>query len=118
MSTKKRIKDLDQRVNGIWKPEVIRKACANNFNEWFNSNIKDKKRHEFDANFHLTAKRSVKYRNKSKILDLMDGPIINEEDFNQLSQHPDIIDELNVAATASEIRDLQLHFQRNQFGHN
>ena len=83
-SIQKRIKDLDQKVNGIWKANEVRQACAQNFSEWFNSNIKDKKRQEFDKNFHLSAKRSVKYRNKGKILDLIDGPIINEEDFNQL----------------------------------
>ena len=106
MSTQKRIKDLDKKVKGVWKPEEVRKACASNFDEWFNSNIKDKKRHEFDRNFHLTAKRSVKYRNKGKILDLIDGPIINNEDFHQLSQHPDLVEELDVATTASEIRDI------------
>lgn len=76
-----RIKDLDQQVKGIWNPEQIRKACSQNFDTWFNTNVKDKKRQEFDKNFHLSAKRSVRYRNKGRILDLHDGPIISEEDF-------------------------------------
>ena len=59
----------------------MRSACASNFSEWFNANVKDKKRQEFDKNFHLSAKRSVKYRNKGKVLDMLDGPIINEDDF-------------------------------------
>ena len=90
----------------------MRKACAQNFDEWFNSNIKDKKRHEFDKNFHLSAKRSVKYRSKGKVLDLVDGPVISEEDFAQLSQHPDAIDDLDVATNEPEIRDLQLLYQQ------
>lgn len=102
----KRIKDLDQRVGGVWRAEQVRKACAQNFDEWFNSNVKDKTRQEFDKNFHLSAKRSVKYKSKGKVLDLIDGPIVSEEDFLQFQQHPDIIDDLDVTTNQSEIRDL------------
>ena len=31
-SVQKRIKDLDNTSAGTWKPEQIRKACAQNFN--------------------------------------------------------------------------------------
>ena len=56
-STEKRIKDLEKTSTGKWDPENIRKACASNFNDWFNSNVKDKHRKDFDKTFHNTAKR-------------------------------------------------------------
>ena len=65
--------------------------------------MKDKKRNEFDRNFHLSAKRAVRYKTKGRTLDLLDGPVINEEDYREFQADPDVIDRLNVAATASEI---------------
>ncbi len=90
-------------MKGIWKPEAVRKACADNFTEWFNSHVKDKKRNEFDRNFHLSAKRAVRYKTKGRILDLLDGPVISDEDYRELQADPDVVDRLNIAATASEI---------------
>ena len=57
--TEKIIKDLETTSSGKWNPENIRKACASNFNDWLNSNVKDKHRKDFDKAFHNTAKRSA-----------------------------------------------------------
>ena len=54
-SVHKRIKDLDLTAHGVWRPDAIRKACADNFNQWYNSNVKDKTRQQFDRAFHVTA---------------------------------------------------------------
>ena len=83
-STEKRIKDLEKTSTGKWDPENIRKACTSNFNSWFNSNIKDKNRKDFDKAFHNTAKRSAQYKSKSCILDLINGPIISEDAYLSL----------------------------------
>ena len=83
-STEKRIKDLEETSGNKWNPESIRKACAVNFDNWFNSNVKDKTRKDFDKAFHNTAKRSAQYKSKSCILDLVNGPIISEDTYHSL----------------------------------
>ena len=55
LGVSKRIKDLDLTAHGVWRPDAIRKACADNFNNWYNSNVKDKSRQQFDRAFHVTA---------------------------------------------------------------
>ena len=46
--------------------------------------MKDKSRKEFDTNFHKSAKRSAKYECRKGILDIIDGPIINEDQWKFL----------------------------------
>jgi glucuronate isomerase len=99
----KRIKDLDLAAQGVWRPDAIRKACADNFNDWYNTNVKDKKRQNFDRAFHVTAQRSAAYKKKGCMLDLMDGPIISEEAHAQLLQDESRIETVDVANTPEAI---------------
>lgn len=62
----------------------MRKACAENFDDWYNQNVKDKTRKEFDTNFHKSAKRSAKYECRKGILDTNDGPIVSEDQWKFL----------------------------------
>ena len=52
------------------------------------------------------------------MLDLLDGPIIGEESHRLLLEKPDQIETVPVANTADAIQDLQLLYQRKQFGHS
>ena len=114
----KRIEDLATASANKWNPSDIRRACAVNFNSWFNSNVKDKARQEFDKAFHTAAQRSAQYKSKGCILDLVDGPVISEEDFLTIQQNPDQVETIDVANTEEDIRELQLLYQRKQFGHD
>ena len=51
------------------------------------------------------------------MLDLLDGPIIGEETHRQLLIDPTLVETLAVANTPQEIQDLQMLYQRQQFGH-
>ena len=104
-------------AHGVWRPDAIRKACADNFNNWYNSNVKDKTHQNFDRAFHVTAQCSAGYKKKGSMLDLLDRPIIGEEAHRQLLVEPDQIDTLKVASTVEEIQQLQMLYQRKQFGH-
>ena len=56
--------------------------------------------------------------NKSSILDLVDGPIISEEDYLNILENPDLIESIDIANHENDIQELQLQYQRKQFGHN
>ena len=111
-SVHKRIKDLDLTAHGVWRPDAIRKACADNFNDWYNSNVKDKTRQQFDRAFHVTAQRAAAYKKKGCMLDLLDGPIIGEEAHRQLLTDPTLVETVPVVSTPEEIQDLQMLYQR------
>ena len=70
------------------------------------TNVKDKKRKDFDKAFHTTAKRSASYKSKGRVLDLIDGPIISEEDYNLIQNDHINIEFADIATSEEEIRNL------------
>ena len=52
------------------------------------------------------------------MLDLLDGPVIGEESHRLLLEEPDRVETVEVANTPDTIQDLQLLYQRKQFGHS
>ena len=56
--------------------------------------------------FHNTAKRSAQYKSKSCILDLLDGPIISEDDYLSIQQNPDLIESIDIANSEEDIKAL------------
>ena len=43
------------------------------------------------------------YKNRSSILDLVDGPIISEEDYLNIQEHPDLIESIDIANNENDI---------------
>ena len=62
--------------------------------------------------FHNTAKRSAQYKSKSCVLDLLDGPIISEDDYLSIQHDPDLIESIDIANSEEDIKALQLLYQK------
>ena len=56
--------------------------------------------------FHNTAKRSAQYKSKSCVLDLLDGPIISEDDYLSIQHDPDLIESIDIANSEEDIKAL------------
>lgn len=49
---------------------------------------------------------------------MIDGPVINDEQWKDLQRDETLIDEITSATTEKEIKQIQKIYQRKQFGHD